>query len=108
MSDFTNDMFQRDELGRLNLLKQFYEGKNINAKTELSMQEIGLILSLDAQDEYIKSEFGFDMGYKKVTKKYKEMKISHKRLGRKEAVEVLKPQIDQSLQKSNARRLLGI
>lgn len=108
MSELTS-IFTRTEDERYNVLKSFYTSENLAFKTDLTDTEIAFISLVEFFDETLKKDFGISLDIGRLTKLIKEHKVSKNRLGRSEAVAVLKATYEEEKPaESRIKRLLGL
>ncbi len=109
MASSLDNLFDQEENERAKMVREFFSAKdeNINFKTDLDNEEISLIAKLELQHNLINQFYGIETHYLEATRLFKELKISHRRKGRKEWVEVAKPDQRQD-DKSGIRKILGL
>lgn len=109
MAEIFEDLFSSEESEKYKAIRDFYDRKdeNINFKTELTQSEISNLTIIEFIDDYVNKEWGFNLELGKVIKLYKEQKVSHKRKGRAEWVEVLKGEKTEE-KENRIRKILGI
>lgn len=109
MSGVFEDIFSSGQNEKLETIRDFYNKQNINFKTDLDSADLECITKIDFINNICKKEFKSDLKLTFLTGLFKELKVSHKRKGRSEWVEVMKTIILDELQyKSAMRRALGI
>jgi len=102
------NLFSRGEAERYTALKEFYTDKGLNFKTDLTDKEIEAILMLEFVETYIKEEWNIEVDFSKITKLFKQLKVSRNRLGRVEAITVLREQaMNEEKTKSRIQKVLG-
>lgn len=108
MSELT-EIFSKAEDERYNTLKAFYVDENLNFKTDLNDSEIAFISLVEFFDKVLEDEFNIKLSVSKLTKLIKEHKVSRNRLGRAEAVSVLRGAFEEEKkEESIKKRLLGL
>lgn len=108
MSAFSK-LFKTKEDGITQNIKEFYQtdDENINFKTDLDMSEIELLSKLELQYKLINAEFGVKTIYEDAGRLYKEQKVSYKRKGRKEWVEVSRQDTKKD-EENKVKKMLGL
>lgn len=110
MSAFEN-IFSARESEKFEIFKTFYNKKDLPFKTDLSLEQITDIVSIEMIEIYIKQEWGLDYNIKnELTNPLKEHLVSLNRQGRTEMVTVFQSpkEAEGEEKKGRIRRLLGI
>lgn len=110
MSNPFSELFKSGQQERFRQLESFFQSdENLNLKTDLTNDEIQTILMLEFIQEEVKKDWNIDLRIGFVTKLLKELKVSNKRLGRTEAMMVLREMAltEDSRPKSTIRKIIG-
>jgi hypothetical protein len=103
------DLFTKDEPERYRMLSEFYKNdENINMKTDLNDEEINALAVIDFIQFFCKENWNIDLQLTNLSSAIKTLKVSRNRLGRQEAITVLKGQEEKPEEKGILKRFLGM
>lgn len=92
------------------LLEKFFQAKdkNINLKTDLTQDQIYALAVIDFVQETIKGDWKINLGIDKLSTSIKQLLVSKNRLGRSEAMMVLKGDEKKEEDVSALKKFLGM
>ena len=89
-NDIEEKIMESEESEKYAVLRTLYEKENIEFKSDLSDRQIKAIVIVEEIDKILKTYYKIDVKLKDITHAVKTHNVSRKRLGRAEAVDVLK------------------
>lgn len=96
------NLFKSGERERFTALKEFYTDKDINYKTDLTDKEIEAIMMLEFVESYVEEEWNIKLDLTSITLLFKQLKVSRNRLGRTEAITVLREQAEHEMKQNKS------